>query len=196
MIEPVIVERVMKKLNLKKKDLADQKTLTRLAGAFGARLVGKGTLYHLSEGTLLNLKISQADKPETAHTIQRQFASSVTLRKDLHWLNREILTYVMNQYPLRGYVVDVTGNQVLFNLGADQGVVSGALFDVVEVKPPVNFKGKEFQPEPAVMATIEVVRVDGDFSYAHIKDQRRPVKTEDKLRERISQITDDGQRVW
>jgi len=195
-IEPVVVERVMAKLGLKRKDMADQNTALRLANAFGARLVGKGTLFHLSEGTLLNFKLIETDNPDSIHTIQHQFASAVTLRKDLHWLNREILTSVMTQYPLKGYVVEVTGNQVLLNLGASQGVVTGALFDVVDVKPPVVFKGKEFQPEPAVMATVEVVRVDPDFAYAHIKEQRRPVRTEDKLKERISQITEDGQRVW
>lgn len=195
-VEPVVVERVMSKLGLTPKDLTDPGKVIKLAKAFGARLVTKGTLFHLSDGTLLNLKLVDVDDAGAASTIEHQFASAVTLRKDLHWLNREILKTVMTQYPLRGYVVEVTGNQVLLNLGASQGVVSGALFDVVEVKPPMVFKGKTFQPEPAVMATVEVVRVDDDFAYAHIKDQRRPVRTEDKLQERISQITDDGQRVW
>lgn len=195
-IEPVIMERVLKKLGLKRKDLNKADVALRLANAFNARLIGKGTLYHLFDGTLLNLKLIEAEKPDVSHTVQRQFASSVTLRKDLHWLNREILTAVMTQYPLKAFVVEVTGNQILLNLGADQGVVPGALFDVVEVKPPVNFKGKLFQPEPAVMATVEVVRTDPDFCYAHIKEQRRPIKAEDKLRERASQIDDDGHRVW
>ena len=197
-IEPVVVERVMAKLGLQRKDMVDQNTALRLANAFGARLVGKGTLFHLSEGTLLNFKLMETDNPDSVYTIQHQFASAVTLRKDLHWLNREILTSVMTQYPLKGYVVEVTGNQVLLNLGASQGVVSGALFDVVQVKPPVVFKGKAFQPEPAVMATVEVVRVDPDFAYARIKEQRPDfiVKVEDKLKERISQIGEDGQRIW
>ncbi|MGD9365681.1 MAG: tetratricopeptide repeat protein [Desulfobacteraceae bacterium] len=195
-IEPAIMDRVIKKLGLKRKDLAKADVALRLANAFNTRLIGKGTLYHLSDGTLLNLKLMEVDGPDVSHTVQRQFASSVTLRKDLHWLNREILTTVMTQYPLKAFVVEVTGNQILLNLGADQGVVPGALFDVVEVKPPVNFKGKLFQPEPAVMATIEVVQTDPDFSYAHIKEQRRPIKVEDKLRERAGQIDEDGQRVW
>ena len=195
-VEPVVMERVMAGLGLKRKDMADGKTVFRLARAFGARLIGKGTLFHLSEGTLLNLKLVEADHPEVAQTIQRQFASAVTLRKDLHWLTREILTSVMTQYPLQAYVVEVTGNQVLMNLGAAQGVVKGALFDVVDVKPPIVFKGKAFQPEPAVMATMEVVQVDPDFSYAQIKEQRRSVKPEDKLKERISQVSEDELKLW
>ncbi len=195
-IEPAVLERVMQKIGLDRKALSDESIVVRLANAFGARLIGQGTLFHLSEGTLLNLTMKETKDPEVAHTIQRQFASAVTLRKDLHWLNREILTAVMSRYPLKAYVVEVTGNQILLNLGGDQGVVTGALFDVVEVKPPVNFKGKLFQPEPSVMATIEVVQADADFSYAHIKEQRRPIRAEDKLQERAGQFEADGQRVW
>lgn len=195
-VEPIVAARVMSKLGLKPENLTDQATIQRLAHAFGARLAVKGTLFHLSDGTLLKLKLMETDHPDATNVIEHQFASAVTLKKDLHWLNREILTTVMTRYPLKGYVVEVTGNQVLLNLGASQGVVSGALFDIVEIKPPVVFKGKTFQPEPAVMATVEVVRVDADFAYAHIKDQRRPVRPEDKLRERVSQIADDGQKVW
>jgi tetratricopeptide (TPR) repeat protein len=195
-VEPVVLERVMAGLGLKPKDMADENTVFRLARAFGARLVGKATLFHLSDGTLLNLKIVESDHPEDAQTIQHQFASAVTLRKDLHWLTREILTSVMTKYPLQAYAVEVTGNQVLMNLGAAQGVVKGALFDVVDVKPPVVFKGKAFQPEPSVMATLEVVQVDPDFSYAQIKEQRRPVKPEDKLKERINQVGEEGLKLW
>ena len=195
-IEPVIMEHIIETLNLKPNDMTASKTLLRLANAFKAQLICKGTLFHLSEGTLLNLKLIKTVNPQIVHPIQHQFASAITLRKDLHWLNRQILTTVMTHYPLQGYVVEVKGNQVLLNLGADQGVVSGALFDVVEIKPPIIFKGKTFQPDASVMATIEIVRVDQDFAYGHILDQRRPVRSEDKLRERISQFSEDNQRIW
>ena len=156
----------------------------------------KGSLFHLSESTLLKLKLEDVVDGRSEKIIERQFASAATLKKDLHWLNREILTAVMTHYPLKAYVVEVTGNQVLINLGKNQGVVTGARFDIVEEKPMVDFKGKQFKPEPSVMASVEVVRVDDDFSYAHIKEQRRPVRAEDKLRESLSQMRDDGLKVW
>lgn len=195
-IEPSIVETVLKRLGLTRKDLKDPKVVRRLADAFGARLISEGTLHHLSEGTLLNLKLSETRGQGKSHTIQRQFISAVTLRIDLRWLNREILTSIMSKYPLQGYVAEVTGNQILINLGEDQGVVIGSLFDVVEVKPAVSMKGKTFQPAPKVMANIEVVKVFPEFAYAHIKDQRRPIKVEDKIMERVESLGEDGQRVW
>lgn len=195
-IEPIVVERVIKAVGLKYQDLSSPDTARRLARAFGAKLMVKGSLFHLAESTLLKLKLEDVVDGRSEKIIERQFASAATLKKDLHWLNREILTAIMTHYPLKAYVVEVTGNQVLLNLGKNQGVVIGARFDIVEEKPMVNFKGKQFQPEPSIMATVEVVRVDDDFSYAHIKEQRRPVHAEDKLRESVSQMRDDGLKVW
>ncbi|MEJ2038696.1 MAG: tetratricopeptide repeat protein [Desulfosarcinaceae bacterium] len=195
-IDPLVVERVMKKVGLKKSELSDQAVQIRLAKAMGASLIAKGTLYHLMEGTLMQLKLEDIANQEKTTNIERQFASAATLKMDLHWLNREMLSTIMAQHPLRGFAVEVTGNQVLMNLGASQGVVSGALFDVVEEKPPVNYKGKIFIPEPAVMATVEVVRVEPDFAYAHIKEQRRPIKADDKLRESAQNISKDTKKVW
>jgi tetratricopeptide (TPR) repeat protein len=194
-IEPIVVERVLEKLGLTHQHLADNDIVVRLAQAFGANLLGKGRLYHLSEGTMLNLKIMDIHSAKPPHEVNRQFASAVTLKKDLHWLNREILTTIMTHYPMQAYVVEVNGYQVLMNLGAEQGVVVGALFDVVEEKPPVDYRGKQFQPEPSVLATVEVVKVDANFAYAHIKEQRREVRVDDKLRESLSQISMD-QKLW
>ena len=104
----------------------------------------------------------------------------------------------MEKFPLQAFVVEVTGNQVLLNLGSLQGVVEGTIFDVVEEKPPIIYKGKQFIPEPGIVAKVNVVRSDDDFSYGHIKDQRRPVKPDDKLRENLNALGPDnqGSRIW
>ena len=195
-VEPVLIEWVLKILGLSSSDLADEAVAARLAKAFGATLIGRGSLYHLSDGTLLSLKLIDIRKQRTSERIERQFASAATLKNDLHWLNRQMLTAVMSAYPLQAFVVEVTGHQVLMNLGAQQGVVLGALFDILEEKPEIDYKGKKFRPEPAAMATIEVVKVDAEFAYAHIKEQRRPIRLEDKLRERAQPLSEDVQKIW
>ncbi len=195
-VEPALIERVMRELGLSAADLAEETVAGRLARAFGATLIGKGALYHLSDGTLLSLKLIDLRKQRSSQLIERQFASAATLKNDLNWLNRQMLSAVMAAYPLQAFVVEVTGHQVLMNLGAAQGVVLGALFDIIEEKPEVDYKGKKFRPAPSVMATIEVVKVDQEFAYAHIKEQRRPIQAEDKLRERAQGLSEDGQKIW
>ncbi|MBI5064195.1 MAG: tetratricopeptide repeat protein, partial [Desulfatitalea sp.] len=195
-VEPVVLERVIQKVGLSHTDLADRDISLKLARACGAKLIAKGTLYHLSEGTLLKYKLLDTTTNQESKEISRQFASAATLGKDMHWLNREMLLAIMGEYPLQGFVVQVSGHEVLMNLGSKQGVVVGALFDVVEDKPAVEFKGKVLKAEAAVMATIEVVRVEEEFAYAHIKEQRRQIAVEDKLRENIRVLKGEELSNW
>ena len=69
---------------------------------------------------------------------------------------------------------------------------------LVEEKPSITYKGKQFIPDPGVVAKVHVVRSDDDFSYGHIKDQRRPIKPDDKLRENLNALgpNNQGSRIW
>jgi tetratricopeptide (TPR) repeat protein len=195
-VEPLVLDRVVHKVGLTQSDLAAPDTCLKLARACGAMLVAKGTLFHLSEGTLLKYKLIDAGRKQEFKEINRQFASTATLAKDMHWLNREMLLAIMGEYPLQGYVVQINGHEVLINLGRKQGVVVGSLFDVVEDKPVVEFRGTVMKPEATVMATLEVVRVQEASAYAHILEQRRQITVEDKLRENIRVLKGEPISNW
>ncbi len=196
-VDPLVLDKVLNKLGLKQKDLAKAETQLKLGRAFKARLIIKGRLFHLVDGTLLNFKLVDTKNGREAATVEREFASTATLRQDMRLLNREVLTTIMKKYPLKAYVVDVSGGQVLINLGKKQGVINGTRFDVVETKAPITYKGKTFAPEPTVVATLEVFRVEDEFSYAHIlKDQRRPVYKDDRLIEAVAQLGEDETKLW
>jgi hypothetical protein len=48
------------------------------------------------------------------------------------------------------------------------------------------------------MAQVHVVKIEPEFSYGHIKNQRRPIKPDDKLRENIDNISKIGDKtnIW
>jgi len=197
-VDSLIVDRVIEALGLNRESLADDDVRMRLSRAMQASLMIKGSVYQLPSGPLCNLKILTSDDARPIELIDYQFTAGIHLRKDLNQINRQLLTRIMEKYPLQAFVVEVTGNQVLLNLGSLQGVVEGTLFDVVEEKPPITYKGKQLLPEPGIVAKVNVVRSDDDFSYGHIKDQRRPVKPDDKLRENLNTLrpNDQGSRIW
>jgi hypothetical protein len=74
-------------------------------------------------------------------------------------------------------------------------VVTGTIFNVIEEGAPVVYKGKSFRPEPSVIAQVHVVKIEPEFSYAHIKNQRRPIKQDDKLRENIDNLSKIGDKI-
>jgi hypothetical protein len=197
-VDSLLVERLINALALDKKQLASKETSLRLAGALGATLLVKGSVYYLPGGPLLKINMMDTQTSEKSNVITRQFSSEITVKKDLHWLNREMLTGIMLHYPLQAYVVEVSGHQVLLNLGSREGVVTGTRFNVIEESAPVVYKGKSFRPEPSIVAQIHVVKVEPEFSYAHIKDQRRPIKPDDKLRENLNHLSKAGDKthIW
>ncbi len=197
-VDNLIVGGVIDELGLDHNALADDEVLSRLSRAMQASLMIKGSVYQMSSGPLCNLKILAAEDTRPIDLVDYQFTAGIHLQKDLNRINRQILVQIMGKYPLQAFVVEVTGNQVLLNLGSLQGVVEGTVFDVIEEKPPITYKGKQFIPEPGRVAQVHVVRTDDDFSYGHIKDQRRPIKQDDKLRENLKALAPNNQssRIW
>jgi len=191
----ILVERFVKALGLDQKDLADKETTLKLARALGATILVKGSVYYLPGGPLLKINMMDSDRSEKSNVITRQFSSEITVKKDMHWLNREMLTSIILNYPMQAYVVEVSGHQVLLNLGAHEGVVTGTIFNVIEESAPVVYKGKSFQPDPSVIAQVHVVKIEPEFSYGHIKNQRRPIKPADKLRENIDNLSRIGDKI-
>ena len=64
------------------------------------------------------------------------------------------------KYPLRGYVVQVEGKQVIINLGVKQGVVLGAPFEVLEEQKAIEYGGRLLQRAPKLIAQLEVVQLE------------------------------------
>jgi len=197
-VDSILVERLIKALGLDQKDLADKETTLKLARALGATILVKGSVYYLPGGPLLKINIMDSDRSEKSNVITRQFSSEIMVKKDLHWLNREILTNIILHYPLQAYVVEVSGHQVLVNLGSREGVVTGTIFNIIEESAPVVYKGKSFQPDPSVIAQVHVVKIEPEFSYGHIKNQRRPIKPDEKLIENIDNLSKIGDKmhIW
>lgn len=197
-VDNLIVDGAIRELDLGPNELADETTLARLSQAMQASLMIKGSVFQMPSGPLCNLKLFTSQDARAIELIDYQFAAGIHLQKDLNQIHRKVLTRIMERYPLQAFVVQVTGNQVLLNLGALQGVVEGTVFDVIEEKPPVTYKGKTFKPEPGLVAKVHVVRTDDDFSYGHIKDQRRPIRQDDKLKEDLNVMAPPGStsRIW
>jgi hypothetical protein len=118
-----------------------------------------------------------------------EMGSQRGLEKDVFQLNRNILRTIITKYPLRGFVVRITGDQALVNLGAKQGVVTGTKFEVLDEGEAIQYKGKVLGSAPRPVAQLEAVRVEPELCYVKIVKQDRPVKGDDKVQERAEDPT-------
>lgn len=191
-VERVVIERLLEELNLGSSDLADPETALRLGQVLSAKVIGTGSLLHMPDGTLLSLRLIDTETTAIPKVINREISTDISLKKDIHKLNREILTTVMTTYPLHAYVVNMTGDKVIINLGSNQGVVMGSRFAVIEEQEPIEYKGKKLQQAAKEVAGLEVISVEPDLSYCRIIKQERPVKRDDKAVEKLDETLTKG----
>lgn len=191
-VERVLMERLLEELNLGSSDLADPETALKLGKVLAAKIIGTGSLYYLPDGPILSLRLIDTETSAIPKVITRQFGSRGPLEEELHRLNREILKAMILKYPLRGYVVQTAGDQVMINLGSEQGVVLGTHFEVLEEQKPIKYKGKLLRSLPKPVAELEVVRVEPGLCHARIVSQERPLDSDDKVQEKIEDVVRGG----
>ena len=180
-----LIDQLLQELNLGSSDLANPKTRLKLGKLFASTIIGTGNLYHSPGSTLLSLRLIDVETSRIRGIIEGTIGSRKSMQKELHRLNREILTFVMTNYPLQGYIANIEDTNVTINIGPDVGVVLGAKFDVIEDQEPIIYKGKKLFRNPKSVAQIEVTGLEADFCTGRIVDQIRQVKMDDKLKETI-----------
>jgi len=187
-VERVVIERLLQELNLGSSDLANPETALRLGRVLAARIIITGTLLHMPDKSLVSLRLVDTETSAIVKVISVQLSGEGALKQELHQLNREILSAIVLHYPLQGYVVKVADDEVLLNLGARQGVVTGARFDLIEEAKAISYKGRMLKTQPRRLATLEVTRVEPDLAYARITEQKRAIRPDDKLLENTEDV--------
>lgn len=187
-VERMIVDKLLQELNLGASDLADPATALELGKVLSAKLISTGSLFYLNEDYLLTLRLIDTETTRIAKVISADISGTGSAQKDVQRLNRKILATVMAQYPLQGYVVRAASDQVMVNIGAAQGVVPGAQFDIVETVAPIPYRGRQLQAQPKVIGQIEIVQVEKDFCHGRIVHTARPIRADDRVREKLSEL--------
>jgi len=185
-VERVLLDQLLSELNLGSSDLADPETSLKLGRVLAAKLIGTGTLLHMPTGALMNLRLIDTETTAVPKVITRELDSGETLPKTLNGLTREILATIIQKYPLQGYVVQASEEKIMLNLGANQGVVQGTQFEVIETQPPIEYKGKMLQGAPKAVGQIEIVSVEPDLSYAKVVKKDRALKQDDQVVEKMT----------
>ncbi len=188
-VERVIVDKLLQELNLGSSDLADPATALELGRVLSAKLISTGSLFYINENYLLTLRLIDTETTRIAKVLTADISGTGSAQKDANRVIRKILATVMEQYPLQGYVVQATNDQVMVNLGADQGVVPGTRFDIVEPSAPITYRGRQLKARPKVIGQIEIVNVEADYCQGQIIQTARPVRQDDMLREKITVLS-------
>lgn len=192
-VERAVMERLLTELNLGSSELADPETALKIGKLLAAKLIGTGTLLYLPDSTMLNLRLIDTETSAIAKTVTHRLKATADLDRELFDLNRSILKTVLEKYPLQGYVVRADGQEVMINLGRNQGVTTGTAFEAIEPGKEEEYRGRMLRGAPKTVAKLEVARVEPDLCYARIIDSQRPIVRDDHVREVVPEVVTKGQ---
>ncbi len=188
-VERAIMDELLAELNLGSSELADPETALKLGRVLAAKIVSTGSLLYLPDSTLLNLRLIDTETTAIPRVLTRKLSQNAKDIDDASdWLNRQILQTIIRKYPLHGFIVQVTGDQVMLNLGSNQGVVTGTRFEVIEEGEPIKYKGRTLHGLPKKVAQLEVVQVEPDLSFAKIVESQRSLARDDKVQEQAAAL--------
>lgn len=187
-VERILIEKLLEELDLGSSDLADPDTALRLGQVLAAKIIGSGSIYYLPGGNILSLRLIDTETSAVPKIINRRFGPSLSLDSELNQLNHEILTAIVQKYPLRGYIVQASSDRILINLGSKQGVSQDTKFEVLKEKEPIKYKGKILRGAPEAVALLQVVQVEPDLSYARILSRQSPIARDDKIQEKVENL--------
>ncbi len=187
-VERVLLEKLLDELNLGSSELADPDTALRLGKVLAAKLIGTGSLYYLPDGTLFNMRLIDTETTAVPKVMTKHLSQGQSIEKTLDALNREILKAIIRKYPLKGYIVQVDGEQVIINLGARQGVVLGTKFQILGAPKIIKYKGKILKGSPMPIGEIEITKVEPDFCYGKITNKKAMPQKDNKVMEKITKI--------
>jgi len=187
-VERIVIEKLLEELNLGSSDLADPDTALKLGKVLAAKIIGTGSLYNLPAGTILSLRLIDTETSALSKVINRQFDPSVSLDTELDHLNREIMTALIQKYPLRGFVVQASQGRIMINLGSKQGVSKDTKFEVLKEQEPIMYKGKLLRSAPKSIAQLQVEQVEPDLCFARILNQQSSIARDDKVQEKLENL--------
>ena len=187
-VERRYMEKILDELNLSTSELADPQTALKLGRLFAAKLICTGSIHYLPDQTLVSLRLMDTETSMIAKVFTRQIAAGGTLDRELGWLNKEILKTIISNYPLRGFIVDAKSDQIMINIGKNQGVVLGTQFSVLQDGEDIVYKGRTLKGTPKTIARIEVTTVEPDFSLVRIVTQKVPLQRDYKIEEIVTEL--------
>jgi tetratricopeptide (TPR) repeat protein len=183
-----MMEAIITELNLGSSDLSDPQTALKLGKLFAAKIIVTGTIHYLPNETLLSLRLLDTETSMVAKVFTRQLDGNNNLEKELGWINKEILKAITSKYPLQGYVADIKKDQIMINIGENQGVVLGTQFAVIEEGPPMTYKGKTLKGASKKIALLKVVQVEPEFSMVQVVSKEGVVNKDDKITETVAEL--------
>jgi tetratricopeptide (TPR) repeat protein/peroxiredoxin len=165
-VEREIVDKLLSELKLGSSQLADPATRLKLGRVLAASVIATGGFYPNEARSELQLRLIDTETTDIRSTVSANLASPGEVATFADQVAQKILKTLQAEYPLKGKIASVEGNEIIVGFGRKHGARPGSRFRVVEDGEAVEVDGEVIGHKQKTIGTLEVTRVEDGFAYA------------------------------
>ncbi len=170
-----LLDNVLKEMRLSMSDLSDPATQLKLQQTKIAQLFGTGNVVFLGKDQyVLNLQMIDTETTEVKVNLSEQGSGAASLVGVAEKTAADILKHVQQDYPLRGKIVALDGDQAVIDAGSEAGVSVGTKMNAI-VEEPITVDGQVIATKLTRIGSLEITEVQPKASFAKVVDHSKPL---------------------
>ncbi len=134
LVDRELIDKLLEELKLGSSELADSQTALKIGKLVGARYIASGNIFSVDGKIKLSLKLIETETTSIVATKSRICKKEDLLPVLTLSVCRELLDALISKFPLRARIIGFFGNEVVINIGKNQGMEINTKFNVYEEK--------------------------------------------------------------
>jgi class 3 adenylate cyclase/CHAT domain-containing protein/tetratricopeptide (TPR) repeat protein len=130
-VERALLDKLLQELKLGSSKLMDRRTALSLGKLMAARLILSGKMFYSGPQTQISGRLIETETGRIAAAITESFGSAVPASALTEKVSNNLLEKLAKNYPLRGKIAAIKGEEVVLNIGYNVGVKAGDQFKAV-----------------------------------------------------------------
>ncbi|MFO7985905.1 MAG: CHAT domain-containing protein [Desulfatiglandaceae bacterium] len=131
LVERALLDRLLAELKLGTSQLVDKQTALSLGRLLAAKLILTGQIVYSGPQTQISVRLIETETGRIAAAVNKTFGSAVPVSVLSEELSKKVVEKLNENYPLRGKISTVEGNEIKLNIGQMAGAREGQKFNVI-----------------------------------------------------------------
>ena len=133
LVERALLDKLFEELKLGTSKLVDRSTALSLGRIMAARLILFGKIIYSGAQTQVSLRLIETETGRISAAVNESFGSVAPASALTDRLSDNLIVKLKKLYPLRGKILEITGEEVGLNIGQKSGIKMGDRFKVVDL---------------------------------------------------------------
>ncbi|MCF8145705.1 MAG: tetratricopeptide repeat protein [Deltaproteobacteria bacterium] len=132
LVERGLLDKLLAELKLGTSQLVDKQTALSLGRILAARLILTGQVVYSGPQTQVSMRLIETETGRITAAVNETFGSAVPVSIVSEEVSKKVMEKVNENYPLRGKISTVEGNEVTLNIGQMAGTRKGQKYNVID----------------------------------------------------------------